>query len=72
MRTTLDIDRALLERAKEALGVSTYTEAIERSLDQAIARAELEAVLEAVRGEDLVWSVDELQAYRRTGRVDSA
>jgi len=47
---------------------TTYTEAIERSLSQAIAGAELEAVLESVRGEDLVWSLDDLQAHRRMGR----
>ncbi len=68
MRTTLDIDRDLLDRARAALGATTYTEAIERSLSQAIAGAELDAVLESVRGEDLVWSLDELQEHRRMGR----
>ena len=68
MRTTLDIDRELLERAKAALGAATYTEAIERSLDQAIAKAEMDALLESVRGEDLVWSLEDLYAYRHTGR----
>lgn len=68
MRTTLDIDRELLDRARSALGAATYTEAIERSLSQAIAGAELEAVLESVRGEDLVWSLEELQAHRRMDR----
>lgn len=68
MRTTLDIDRTLLERAKAALGTATYTEAIERSLDQAIAGAELDALIDSVRGEDLVWSLDDLQAYRHMGR----
>lgn len=72
MRTTLDIDRGLLERAKKALGAATYTEAIERSLDQAIARAELEELLETIRDTDLVWSLDELRAYRRKARGDSA
>ena len=67
MRTTLDIDRELLDRARAALGAATYTEAIERSLSQAVASAELEAVLESVRGEDLVWSLEDLQAHRRMG-----
>lgn len=71
MRTTLDIDRTLLDRAKAALGVTTYTEAIERSLDQAIAGAELEALIESVQGEDLVWSLEELHAYRHMGRGQS-
>jgi len=48
--------------------VATYTEAIERSLSQAIAGAELEAILESVRGDDLVWSLEDLQAHRRMGR----
>ena len=68
MRTTLDIDRELLDRARAALGAATYTEAIERSLSQAIAGAELEAFLESVRGEDLVWGLEDLQAHRRMGR----
>jgi len=72
MRTTLDLDRALLDKAKAALGASTYTEAIERSLQQAIAGAEIEALLDAVQGQDLVWSVEELRAYRHTGRAESA
>lgn len=66
MRTTLNIDRNLLERAKTALGAATYTEAIERSLSRTVERAELEALLDSLRGEDLVWSLDELRAYRRT------
>lgn len=68
MRTTLDIDRKLLEDAKSALGASTYTEAIQRALSQAIAARELEALLESVQGGDLVWSLDDLQAFRHTGR----
>ena len=68
MRTTLDIDRDLLDRARAALGAATYTEAIELSLTRAIASAELDAVIESVRGEDLVWSLDELQEHRRMGR----
>ena len=67
MRTTLDIDRDLLERAKTALGATTYTEAIERSLDQAIAGAETDRLLDDLRGQDLVWSVDELREFRHTG-----
>lgn len=71
MRTTLDIDRDLLERAKTALGASTYTEAIERSLSQAIERAELGALLDSLEGEDLVWSLDELRAYRHAAHGDA-
>lgn len=70
MRTTLDIDRNLLERARTALGASTYTETIERSLRRALEQAELEDLLDAVRGQDLVWSLDDLQAWRRASVGD--
>ncbi len=72
MRTTLDLDRELLERAKAVLGVATYTEAIEQSLSLAIEQAELEGLLESVRGSDLVWDLDELRQFRRIGRGDPA
>lgn len=64
MRTTLDIDRDLLERAKTALGASTYTEAIERSLTRAIEQTEMDLFLDSLGREDLVWSLDDLRAYR--------
>jgi Arc/MetJ family transcription regulator len=72
MRTTLDIDRALLERAKSALGASTYTEAIERSLSRAVEQAEVDALLDSLRGEDLVWSLDDLRAWRQASRGDAS
>ncbi|HUH11833.1 MAG TPA: type II toxin-antitoxin system VapB family antitoxin [Longimicrobiales bacterium] len=72
MRTTLNLDRDLLERAKASLGVATYTEAIELSLARAIAQAEVDRLLDSVSGSDLVWSVEELQEYRRTGRGDAS
>lgn len=71
MRTTLNLDRELLERAKAALGVETYTEAIERSLSRAIAQAEVDRLLDSVTGADLVWGLEELQEYRRSGRGDA-
>jgi|GEM_PF-2772730 len=70
MRTTLDIDRDLLERAKAALGAATYTEAIERSLSRAVEQAELDSLLESLKGEDLVWSLDEMRAYRHKAHGD--
>ncbi len=71
MRTTLDIDRNLLERAKTALGASTYTEAIERSLSRAVEQAEVDALLNSLRGEDLVWSLDDLRAWRQVSHGDA-
>ena len=70
MRTTLDIDRDLLERAKAALGTTTYTETIERSLSRTVDQAELDALLESLKGEDLVWSLDEMRAYRHRAHGD--
>jgi len=70
MRTTLDIDRDLLERAKAALGAATYTETIERSLSRTVDQAELDALLESLKGEDLVWSLDEMRAYRHAAHGD--
>ena len=66
MRTTLDLDRDLLEKAKEVLGTDSFTEAIETALRQAIARAESKSGWDALIGSDLSWgSVDELLAFRR-------
>lgn len=66
MRTTLDLDRTLLEKAKDALGASSFTEAIETALRDAVARAEVRRGWEAVIGSDLSWeSVEELLEYRR-------
>lgn len=66
MRTTLDLDRKLLERAKEALGASSFTEAIETSLREAVARAEHRRAWEELLASGSSWeSVDDLLEYRR-------
>jgi Arc/MetJ family transcription regulator len=66
MRTTLDIDRELLERATAALGASSYTEAIEVALRQVIARSDAREAWAALKGAELSWkSVDSLLEYRR-------
>ncbi len=70
MRTTIDIDRDRLERAKRALAARTYKEAIERSLDGAIRQAEVRRVVDELEGSDVTWEVEELLAYRRRGRDD--
>jgi Arc/MetJ family transcription regulator len=72
IRTTVDLDRDLLDRAKEALDVSTYREAITRALTEAVARAELRGLLREVECSDLTWEVDELLAYRRLRRGDAS
>ena len=70
MRTTVDLERGLLERAKEALGATTYREAITRALNDAVARADLRKLLDRIEGSDSTWSLDEALAYRRTERGD--
>ncbi|HUG39539.1 MAG TPA: type II toxin-antitoxin system VapB family antitoxin [Longimicrobiales bacterium] len=72
MRTTVDLDRKLLERAKRALGTPTYREAITRALEEAIARADMRALLDRLAGSDATWDLDELFAYRRLGDGDPA
>lgn len=72
MRTTVDLDRALLERAKEALGTPTYREAITRALKEAISRADVRGLLEELEGSDATWDLDALLSYRRLERGDAS
>lgn len=72
MRTTIEIDRRMLERAKRALEAKTYKQAIERALQQAIRQADLRRLVDELEGSDLSWDVDELLAYRRLGHGDAA
>lgn len=72
MRTTIDVDRDLLERAKEALDVRTYKDAIVRSLEAAIQRAELVRLTDELDGGDIVWGLEEALAYRRLEGGDAA
>jgi len=68
MRTTLDLDRDLLDRAKSALGVPTFTAAIEAALNQAIERAEMGALLDSLEGSDVVFGLEDLRTMRQVGR----
>lgn len=72
MRTTVDLDRGLLERAKEALGTTTYRAAITRALEEAVSRAELRRLVDELEGTDAVWDLDSLTSYRRVGRGDDS
>jgi hypothetical protein len=66
MKTTLDLDRKLLDRAKKVLGAASYTQAIELALREAVARADARDRWEHLIGSDLSWqSVEDLLAYRR-------
>lgn len=65
MRTTLELDRDLLEEARSVLGVRTFTEAIERALRETVERARAREGWAELLGSDLSWaSVDELDEYR--------
>jgi hypothetical protein len=72
IRTTVDLDRELLEQAKEVLDVPTYREAITRALEEVVAHAELRSLLRDVERSDLTWEVDGLLAYRRLPRGDAS
>ncbi len=66
MRTTLELDRQLLEEARSVLGARTFTEAIERALREAVDRARAREGWAELLGSDLSWgSVEELEEYRR-------
>jgi Arc/MetJ family transcription regulator len=66
IRTTVELDRELLDRAKEALAVGTYREAITLALTEAVERADVRRLLDSLEGSDAVWALDDLLAYRRT------
>jgi hypothetical protein len=64
MRTTVDLDR------EEALGTSTYREAIILALEEAVSRAELRVLIDDLEASDVTWGLTELLAYRRVERGD--
>jgi len=66
VRTTLELDRKLLEEAKAVLGAETFTQAIETALKEVVARARAREGWSELLGSGLSWeSVDQLQEYRR-------
>lgn len=66
MRTTLDLDRELLERARDVLRAGSFTEAIERALRQVVAGAEAAEAWSRLEGADLSWeTVEDLLEHRR-------
>ena len=71
MRTTLDLDRELLEKAKEKLGAKTYTDAIEAALRAVVSKSDALAAWDALAGSELSWpSLDEYFEFkRRWGRA---
>lgn len=72
MRTTVDLDRELLERAREALDADTFRETITRALEDVVERAEVRRVLASIEGSDLTWDLEALLSYRRAERGDAS
>lgn len=68
MRTTVDLDRSLLDRAREALGTTTYREAITRALEEAVSRADMRRLVQELEASDASWDLDALLTYRRLDR----
>lgn len=66
MRTTLDLDRDLLEQTREALGVGTFTETIERALRLTLEQTQASRGWAKLVGSGLSWdSPEAVEAYRR-------
>ncbi len=66
MRTTLDLDRELLEKTREALGAGTFTETIERALRLTLEQTRASQGWAMLAGSDLSWeSPEAVKAYRR-------
>jgi Arc/MetJ family transcription regulator len=66
VKITVEIDRALLEDAAEALGVRSFEEAIEIALRRVASRHSEAEAWRLLEGSDLSWeSTEELSEYRR-------
>lgn len=63
-RTTLDIDEVLLERAMEASGTKTKTEAVELALRELIQQRQRELLRKELGTFDLDLDLEELRRLR--------
>lgn len=66
-RMTVTIDDALLEEAKEALGVETRAEAIRTALEEAVRRRRLAQALQQRGQFQLLGNLSELRRLREEG-----
>ena len=67
MRTTLNLDRDLLEEAREILGAGSFTETIEVALKRVVAEGRASRAWEGLLESDLSWdSVEDLLHHRRS------
>ncbi|MBI3466499.1 MAG: type II toxin-antitoxin system VapB family antitoxin [Planctomycetes bacterium] len=71
MKTTVEIDDDLLERAKQALSTGTIKQTVERSLEAVVRRKALEHLAAAAGKMDLDLTAAglRLQRRKRLGRV---
>ena len=65
MKTTIDIDNKLLNKAKELLGTHTIKDTIHASLDEVVRRRKLEALADALGTIPLELTVPQLRAQRK-------
>jgi Arc/MetJ family transcription regulator len=67
VRTTLNLDRDLLEEAREILGAGSLTETIEVALKRVVAEGRARRAWEELLESDLSWdSVEDLLHHRRS------
>ena len=67
MKTTLDIDEALLKQAKEALNAATFKETVRASLEAVVRQRKLRMLADAFGSIAFDVSPEDLQAQRRKG-----
>jgi Arc/MetJ family transcription regulator len=65
MKTTLDIDTELLNKAKEALGAATIKETVRASLEAVLRRRKLQALADAFGTVPFDMSPEDLRKQRR-------
>lgn len=66
-RMTRSLDQALLEAARQALGVATKSETIRIALQEVLRKKKLAEILEHQGGVELDLDQNALQALRRAG-----
>ncbi len=64
MRTTLDIDRELLDEAVRVLGASSKREAIETALAEVVSASRRKGLIAALGTFDLAFTLDDLARER--------
>jgi Arc/MetJ family transcription regulator len=65
MKTTLEVDEQLLNRAKQILGASTIRETVEKSLQAVVRQQALNELADSFGSFEFDLTVDELRKQRR-------